>query len=159
MWQRKTKPVMTSNRSYRESRRLMGVRGGFTILEVVLALLVFSLAVVALVELINLSGVASTESRLDGRIQQRMETMLTEVTRLSQKNGPDSPPEELDTTVTEDGVKYHIKTAPLELKSMEDQPVVGIYGARITATWQESAQMRTVEAETWFWPPLFQPAR
>ena len=132
---------------------------GFTILEVLLALLVFSVAVIALVEAINLSGVASTESRLDSRVQARMETMLLEVTRLSQKNGPDTPPEELDTTVTEDGVKYHIKTKQLELKSIEDQPVSGIYEAKISAVWQESTQTRSAVAETWFWPPLFQPAR
>ncbi|TLD72187.1 prepilin-type N-terminal cleavage/methylation domain-containing protein [Phragmitibacter flavus] len=128
---------------------------GFTLLEVLLALMVFSIAVVALVEAINLSGLASSESRLEGRVQARLETLLLEATRLSQLGGTEFPPELVDTKVTEDGVAYHIQTVELELDNMDGERLTGLYAARVTATWRESMQTQTAEAETWFWPPLF----
>lgn len=141
-----------------EGRRLTG-RRAFTLLEALLALMVFSIAVVALVEAINLSGLASSEARLEGRVQARLEALLLETTRLSQTNGYDSPPGLLDTVLTEEGVQYHLKTGELELTNQDGEPLPGIYAVKVTATWRESMRTQTAEAETWFWPTLYAPER
>lgn len=132
-------------------------RSGFTLLEVMLALMVFSIAVVALVAAINGVGNASTESRVFREVESRLESLLTEVTRMP-KDPSASPTERTwEKTVKENGVEYHIKKAPVEITNKEGQVLPDMFTIRATARWKEGGNNQELNAETTVYPPLYAP--
>ena len=122
---------------------------GFTLLETLLALLIFSLAVVALVEAVNQLGRDTLHSRREADVHERMRTLLIEHTRL-----PD-PPEE--TTIQEDEMIYTVRRVPLELRNRDGLPLGDLFEVRVTAEWIEGREAQAGSTETWIHPPLFQP--
>ncbi len=125
----------------------MKTRRGFTLLETLLALMVFSVAVVALVEAVHQLGENALLRRHEAAVQERMRSLLVEHTRM-----PDAPPE---VTLQESDVTYIVTHTPLELKNREGQPVSGLFEVRVTAAWQEGRTPQQASAETWVYPPLF----
>jgi len=131
---------------------------GFTLLESILALTVFSLAVIGLVETINTMGAAAVESRQELMIQGRMETLLVEITRdpLWLKDGVLTPPQ--DRSFVEGAVTYKTKITPLELQNNKGEQLNEFYKATVQALWKEGRTDQEVIAETWVWPRLYSPA-
>lgn len=132
---------------------------GFTLLEVMLALMVFSIAVVALVSAINATGNASTEARLYREMQSRLESLMTEVTRMPPE--PTASPDDriFEKTVRENGVEYHIRKEPVEIANKDGQVLPGIFTVKATARWKDGAQDGLLEADTLVYPPLYAPPR
>ena len=125
----------------------MKTRRGFTLLETLLALMVFSMAVVALVEAVHQLGENALLRRHEASVQERMRSLLVEHTRLE-----DAPAK---WTVKESDVTYTVTHTPLELKNREGQPLPGMFEVRVTAAWQEGRTQQQASAETWVYPPLF----
>jgi prepilin-type N-terminal cleavage/methylation domain-containing protein len=134
-------------------------RSGFTLLEVMLALMVFSMAVVALVTAINGIGNASTESRQYREVQSRLESLLTEITRMPPDPSAAPGDRTLEKTVRENGVEYRIKKAPLELTNKDGQQLPDMFTVTATARWKEGGGDAELSAETMVYPPLYAPAR
>jgi len=130
---------------------------GFTLLEALLALLVFSTAVIALVEAINTMGTAAVESRKELQIQGRLETLLMEITRdpMWLKDGRLTRPE--DKTFREGDVTYQTKVVEQELQNKEGETLKDLFKVTVQARWKESGIEQEQTAETWTWPPLFVP--
>lgn len=120
---------------------------GFTLLETLLALMVFSMAVVALVEAVHQLGGTTLLMRREAEVQERMRSLLIEHTRL-----PDSP---LQAEFKEGDVTYMVKRVPLELKNREGMLLTELFEVRVTAEWLEGSIMQQVSAETWVYPPLY----
>lgn len=124
---------------------------GFTLLETLLALMVFSLAVVALVEAVHQLGTSSLHQRREAEVQEQMRSLLLEHTRMP------LPPEELETR--EGDVTYTVERIRLEdLRNLDGQPVQDIFEVRVTAVWMEGGIEQQAESATWVYPPLFQQA-
>lgn len=119
----------------------------FTLLETLLALMIFSIAVVALVEAVNQLGKDTLHRRREAAVQERARSLLTEHTRLP------NPPEE--TRLQEDDVTYTIRRVKLELKNRDGLPLNDLFEVRVTAEWLEGREPQTISAETWVYPPLF----
>ncbi len=130
---------------------------GFTLLEALLALFVFSVAVLALVETINTMGLASTEARQQREIVSRIESLMLEATRKQTAQQTQEQQKGFDRTVKEAGVAYHLKMAPLELRNQDDQPLTGLFSLKATASWKDGGQEQQMTVETWVYPPLFAP--
>ncbi len=122
---------------------------GFTLLETLLALMVFSLAAVALVEAVHQLGGSTLLMRREAEVQERMRSLLTENTRLP---NPPSHAEFKDGDVT-----YTVTRKPLDLKSREGIPLYELFEVRVTAQWLEGSLPQQATAETWVHPPLFLP--
>ncbi len=120
---------------------------GFTLLETLLALMVFSLAVVALVEVIHQLGGTTLLQRREAEVQEHMQLLLIEHTRL-----PDAPEQ---AEYKEGDVVYTVKRVPLELRNQDGQPLQNLFEVRVTAEWLEGSLKQQATAETWFYPPLF----
>ena len=131
----------------------------FTLLETLLALFVFSLAVVSLVEAINSMGMASVESRREQQIQQRLELLLLETTRKQDwlKSGPLTST--WDTKISEEDTVYFISVEPLSLENVEKLQLTDLYQVKIAARWKEGEIEQEEVAETWVWSPLFEVKR
>ena len=129
-------------------------RGGFTLFETVLALLIFSIAVVSLVEVINKMGLASSEARRMRTVQSQLETILRETTR--------HPPQEIlsgqtsyQTHATNAGVDYLTRIQKVELSNVDNQPLPGIYSVSVSATWTDGGAKEQLTADTLLYPPLY----
>jgi Tfp pilus assembly protein PilV len=134
----------------------------FTLLEALLALLVFSTAVIALVGAINGTGQASVDARRQRLVQTRLESLLVEATRLRETPAGVGAPDAFvarEFRVEEEGVVYQVKIAPLELTNREGQALPQLMKVTAKAVWQDGGHEFEEEAETWMWPPLFTPQR
>ncbi|MHB1081043.1 MAG: type II secretion system protein [Prosthecobacter sp.] len=122
-------------------------RKGFTLLETLLALMVFSTAVVALVEAVHQLGEHTLLRRHEAAVQERMRSLLVEHTRR---------PDDIEEVKLQEGdVTYTVTHTPLELKDRDGQPVEGLFEVRVTAAWKEGQVPQQASAETWVYPPLF----
>jgi prepilin-type N-terminal cleavage/methylation domain-containing protein len=119
----------------------------FTLLETLLALMIFSIAVVALVEAVNQLGKDTLHRRREATVHERVRSLLVEHSRLP------NAPEEAKTE--EDGVSYLIRRKRLDLKNREGMPINDLFEVRVTAEWLEGREPQTLSAETWVYPPLF----
>ncbi len=129
-------------------------RRGFTLLETMLALMVFSMAVVALVGVIANMGDASVEARRTREVQSQLESMMLEATR--------QPPQEIvsgqqsyDKTMRNGGVDYHLQMAHIDLTNQDGQQLPGIYTVKVTAAWTDGGAKRQMSADSMVYPPLF----
>lgn len=135
-----------------------GVRG-FTLLEALLALFIFSTAVIALVEAVNSMGRTVSLSRREQEVRARLDSMLVEATRDPEwiSRPRDSEPREV--TVKEDDVTYVTRKRPLALANQDGVRLADFFEVSVTARWLEGAQPQEVVADTWVYPPLFTPQR
>ena len=122
-------------------------RKGFTLLETLLALMVFSTAVVALVEAVHQLGEHTLLRRHEAAVQERMRSLLVEHTRR--------PDDIEEVKLQEVNVTYTVTHTPLELKDRDGQPLAGLFEVRVTAAWMEGRTQQQASAETWVYPPLF----
>lgn len=120
----------------------------FTLLETLLALMIFSTAVVALVQAVNQLGLTTLHQRQESLVQERMRSLLTERTRLPL-------PSEEQMKVQEGLITYTVQHQKLELQNKDGQPVQELYEVRVTAEWMEGRERLRSTAETWVYPPLF----
>lgn len=124
-------------------------RQAFTLLETLLALMVFSVAVVALVEAVHQLGDHTLLRRHEAAVQERMRSLLVEHTHLS-----DSP---VEMQLKEGDVTYTVRHTPLDLRTKEGVPLTNMFEVSVTAEWLEGSLPQQVMAETWVYPPLFGP--
>jgi hypothetical protein len=94
-------------------------------------------AVVALVAAINGVGNASTESRIYREVESRLESLLTEITRMPQDPSVAPGDRSLEKTVRENGVEYRIKKAPVEITNKDGQVLPEMFTLKATARWKE----------------------
>ena len=125
----------------------MKTRHAFTLLETLLALMVFSVAVVALVEAVHQLGGHTLLRRHEAAVQERMRSLLVEHTRRE-----DEP---VKLVLKEREVTYTVTRQPLELKNRDGQPITGLFEVRVVAAWLEVRVPQQASAETWVYPPLF----
>lgn len=130
---------------------------GFTLLETMLAVFIFGMAAVALMEAINTSGRTSLDARRKGNIQMRLDNLLLEATRDPLWAADTRVQVATERTVEENGFKYTIKREPLELENVDGQPLQGLYHVQVSARWLEGGRERTAVAETWAYPLMFRP--
>ncbi len=123
----------------------MKKRRGFTLLETLLALMVFSTAVVALVEAVHQLGEHTLLRRHETAVQERMRSLQVEHTRMLEK----------EVQLQEGDVSYPVTHTPQELKDRDGQPLPGLFEVRVTAAWKEGQTQQQASAETWVYPPLF----
>jgi prepilin-type N-terminal cleavage/methylation domain-containing protein len=127
---------------------------GFTLLEVLFAILIFSVAVVALIQAINGMGEAAAASQRNRAVVARLDALVLELTR--------NPPPEIqqpfgsfEKSFTEEGVQYSAAIRPAELNNAEGAPLQGIFALKALARWDEGARRREMGAETLMYPPLY----
>lgn len=129
---------------------------GFTLLEALLAVLIFGMAVVALVEAINSMGHTAIAARQNRAVVSRLESLMTEFTRLPPK--PNSPGDQtVEQTVKEEGVEYHLVMEPSKLRNKDDQELPGLFTVKATARWKDGNRMEEINAETMVMPTLYAP--
>ncbi len=134
------------------ARRLVRPRG-MTLLEVVLALAVFSIAALALVGTINQIATAGIESQKLLEIEQGLESLLDEYGKMPQIR-------ELNQQIQpgQDGVAYHVLIELVrDLRNQDGRFLQNTYRILVTARWEEGGAPLEVSAETLRYAGTFLP--
>ena len=129
---------------------------GFTMLEMLLALTLFGMAVVPLVRALARTSQMAVESQMDARMQLRLQSKLTEIsklTNLAEWDGQSqrTEPDELGVwTVTQ---VEQMK----EIKNEDGQEVTQLYRIYVQAfyhvDWKTEPEI--MDAEVWRYQPLY----
>ncbi|HWB59413.1 MAG TPA: hypothetical protein VG733_07975 [Chthoniobacteraceae bacterium] len=129
------------------SHRHAGARGGYILMEVMLAVAIFALAGVSLMILLSESISAGTRVQRETRIVWNLESRLNEA-RLGQLVAGSG------TSVPDaDGVVYVTDVDVLNLKNQKEQSLAGLYDLKVTAHWKEENLARDMEARTYVYRP------
>lgn len=132
-------------------------RHGFSLMEVLLAVMIFGMAVVGLVEAVNNTGRTALVGRRERQVQARLDLFLLQATRdpeFATKVGQGSFQEE---KVSEGDTTFITRIKRLELSNQDEQPVPDIFEVTVIARWKEGRDEQEREATTWMYPPLFAP--
>lgn len=119
-------------------------RVGMTLLEVVIALAVFSIAAVALVGTINAIAEAALTSQQMSDVEQGLESLIDEYGKVPQLKELTQ-----DIKPGADGVAYRVEVTPVQnLKNEEGRVLQGLFRIRAVARWSEGGDPIQVEADT-----------
>ena len=115
-----------------------------TLLEVMLALMIFAIAAVAYVGAINQMGESVIITSTVRNVEIGLSSYLDEYSKAPQIQELDK-----EFKADENGIIYRIVIKPVEnLKNKQNQPIVGIFRVLVTAKWKDGGNARTMEAET-----------
>ncbi len=128
---------------------------GMTLFEVILALALFTTAAVALVVAINTIGLAVIEARNMRAVQQGLESVMDEYSKMPQML-------ELDKELKPgpDGIGYRVKITLMDkLKNKDGALISNIYRVQVQAKWREDNRPMETETETLRYAGMYQPAQ
>ncbi len=137
----------------KSSRQTSRSHKGFLLLEVVLALGIFSIACTGLTVAFHRMAEAASLAQNELRITRILDSALTEQLSLpTQAIGVTQVP------VEGTGVELDIVIEPLEeLESQEGELLQEMYHIKITANWFDNDAWQSRSAETWRYNPMYQP--
>ena len=128
---------------------------GMTLFEVILALALFTTAAVALVVTINSIGSAVIEARNMRAVQQGLESVMDEYSKIPQIVEMDK-----ELKAGPDGIAYRVKVTLMDkLKNKDGQPVNNIYRVQVLAKWREDNRPMEMETETLRYAGMYQPTQ
>jgi hypothetical protein len=135
-----------------QSQRKLRKPGAFTLLEAILALGLFAVAVVGLFQALNDISLATIESAEASQVTERMRTYLTEILR-----NPRLLPGETETDPDESGFVYRAIVEEMPMQTQEGKEMRQMYTVRVQALRQMPKGGADVidQAETFRYAPLY----
>lgn len=129
------------------------VARAFLLLEVVLALAVFSMAATGFVVALQRMSQAASQAQIEMRVTRILESALSETLSM-----PVLEPDERVEPVEGEDIELLVQIEPLmELENQEGVELQEMFLIRITARWYENATWQEREVETWRYGRLYQP--
>ena len=126
-----------------------------TLLEVILALTIFTTAAVALVTALSTIGLATLEARNIRAVEQGLEGVIDE-----ESKNPRIAEIEKDVKAGPDGIGYHVRITPVNnITTQQGTQLNGLFRIVVTAKWQEDGRPMTMEAETLRYAGMFLPVQ
>lgn len=130
-------------------------RAGFSLLEVMLALAIFASAGVMLVATINEIGGITMQARTLRNVEQGIESLLDEHSKV-----PQIMEMEKDIKAGDDGVAYRVVVKALDdVKNQDNQVLNGLFQIKVMARWMEDDRKMEMEAETVRYAGMYLPAQ
>jgi prepilin-type N-terminal cleavage/methylation domain-containing protein len=126
---------------------------GMTLLEVVLALAVFSIAVLALVGTLNKIAETAVESQVILEVEQSLESLIDEYGKMPQMRNLEE-----DIKPGADGVAYRVKVEQVkDLKNKEGQFLQDMFRIQAFARWNDGGTVIELEADSLRYAGAFLP--
>jgi prepilin-type N-terminal cleavage/methylation domain-containing protein len=117
---------------------------GMSLFEVIIALGVFGIAALALVQTMHVMGETTLEARTIREVTQGLESIIDEYGKVPALQELD---EEIKAEKT--GVTYQVLIRPLEgLRNKEGRELQGFFTIRAIAKWKSNGQPMELQAET-----------
>ena len=133
------------------TRRPVGARG-FALLEVLLAVAVFSTAATGFVVALHKTGEVAAATQREMKITRVLESALHEALSLPTL-------EEGKTTLEleDSGMEIDTLIEPIEIENQDGQLLQEMYRIEVTVFWIEDDEWQERSAETWRYARLYQP--
>lgn len=128
---------------------------GFLLLEMVLALAVFSIAATAFIVALNQMGKTASLAQAELKITRILDSALDETLSL-----PTLEEGETTATVGEAGNEIDLKTTVKlmdDLQNEDGQPLNEMYDIMVSARWYEGGEWKERNVETWRNGRMYQP--
>jgi prepilin-type N-terminal cleavage/methylation domain-containing protein len=126
---------------------------GFSLLEVMLALALFASAGVMLVTTINEIGEITLQARILRNVEQGMESLLDEHSKM-----PQMVEGEKDYKAGADGVVYRVEVRQLDdVKNQDNEILANLFGIKVIAKWEDNGKPLEMSAETIRYAGMFLP--
>jgi len=127
-------------------------RRGFALLEVLLAVAVFSMAATGFVVALHKTGDIAAATQREVRITRALESALHEALSLPTL-------EEGKTTLEleDSGMEIDTLIEPIEIENQDGQLLQEMYRIEVTVFWLENDDWQERSAETWRYARLYQP--
>lgn len=130
-----------------------GGRRGFLLLEMILALAVFSMATTGFVVALHQMSKAASYAQSELRITRILDSALDETLSL-----PVLEEGETDTQVGDTGIELHTKIELIEDMENEDGAALAeMYRIKIDARWYANGTWQNRNVETWRYGRMYQP--
>ncbi len=139
-----------TNSRLREPRSLSVRRIGSALLEVLLAVLIFGIAALALSRALNSVALLAIQSKQAGQIQAEVHSLLFEY-----GFGVELVEGETEIPSNDELVAYRLVIEPVEMENMEGLVLPDMFKITINADWQESGQPQHFSAKTLCYAPLY----
>ena len=124
-----------------------------TLLEVVLALAVFSIAALALVGTLNQISEAAVESQTLLEVEQSLESLIDEYGKMAQMKNLEE-----NIKARADGVAYHVKVEQVkDLKNKEGLFLQNMFRIEATARWNDGSGVIELKADSLRYAGAFLP--
>jgi prepilin-type N-terminal cleavage/methylation domain-containing protein len=127
-------------------------RGGFALLEVLLAVAVFSMAATGFVVALHKTGEVAAATQREMKITRVLESALHEALSLPTL-------EEGKTTLEleDSGMEIDTLIEPIEIENQDGQLLQEMFRIEVTVFWIEDDEWQERSAETWRYGRLYQP--
>ena len=126
---------------------------GMTLLEVILAMAVFSIAALALVGTMNQIAEAATESQTILEIEQKLESLIDEYGKMPQMRNLEE-----DIKPGSDGVAYRVKVEQIkDLRNQDGQFLQERFRIQAFARWDDGGGVIELEADSMRYAGAFLP--
>ena len=127
-------------------------RGGFALLEVLLAVAVFSIAATGFVVALHKTGDVAAATQREMKITRVLESALHEALSLPTL-------EEGKTTLEleDSGMEVDTLIEPIEMENQDGQLLQEMFRIEVTVFWLEDDEWQERSAETWRYARLYQP--
>ncbi len=136
-----------------KSRTSRSFRRGMTLLEVVLALAVFSIAALALVGTLNQISEAAVESQMLLEVEQSLESLIDEYGKVPQMRNLEE-----NIKPGADGVAYHVKVQQVkDLKNREGRFLQDMFRIEAVARWNDGSGVIELQADSLRYAGAFLP--
>lgn len=100
---------------------------GFTILELLMAMALFTIAAVSLAEALNVISITVTESIDDAELREQLRAVLTEVT-----HDPHLTEDVRETEATKQGMVFRIEVERIDLKNQKGVTLTNLFSVKVT---------------------------
>ena len=127
-------------------------RRGFALLEVLLAVAVFSMAATGFVVALRKTGDIAAATQREVRITRALESALHEALSL-----PDLEEGKTTLELEDSGMEIDTLIEPLEIENQDGQLLQNMFRIEVTVFWLEDDDWQDRSAETWRYANLYKP--
>ena len=121
-------------------------------MEVVIALGIFSTAVVAFIVALNKTAELSLLAR-----QESMVSRLVEGAIMEAATSPEMKEEKYEYQLDEMDMKISVETKPIDLYNKDKAKLEDMWLVQVRASWMENGEEKEQTVETWRYGKLYQP--
>lgn len=125
-------------------------KNGSALFELLLAMLIFGMAALALSGALNQVGMLAIESKEAAHIQAQAHSLLFEY-----GFGSDLVEGEVELPTEDDRIHYRLLIEPVEMENMEGLVLPDLFKMVVKVEWQQSGQPMQFNAETYRYAPLY----
>jgi type II secretory pathway component PulJ len=125
----------------------MSRRPGYALVEVIMAVMIFSLVGIGMARAIEEMGGLVRNVQTGDYLRERLRGQIDLIKAERQKQGTFNIKED------DAGVSFEVKVEPFECRNMDEEPVQGIFWIEVTLRWKQGRDLTERTAGFYYYQP------